>query len=119
MDYNTGRVTIGSTPTQTVIVGFQPTWARFTVTGKGTDTVNHISIGTTDGTHQNTNSTFSDTTGGLSVSTNTKVISHYERVSGTIAEVLSASFNSFTSTGVEINVAIANTGYSVTLECGN
>jgi hypothetical protein len=119
MSYVTGRVTISGTPTQTIVVGFQPTWARFTVGGKGSDTVTHFSFGATDGTNQSVQSTFGDTTGGASFNSGSKLISHYERVSGSITEVLSASFNSFTATGIKLNVSIANTGYSVTLEAGN
>ena len=43
----------------------------------------------------------------------TKIISQYEWVSGAPVEVLSASFNGFTSNGVSLNVTQTNTNYDV------
>lgn len=119
MAYFTGRLTLSATGLSTFVIGFQPTWARFRVTGKAADTTNHASLGGTDGTNQNCGSTFMDTTGGASFDVNTKVVSHYERSAGTITEVLSASWDSWTATGIKLNVAIANTAYKVTIDCGN
>lgn len=119
MAYATGRFTLSTTGLSTFVLGFQPTWATFRVTGKAADTANHMSLGGTDGTNQNCGSTYMDTTGGASFDVNTKVVSHYERSGGTITEVLSASWDSWTATGVKLNVATANTNYKVTIECGN
>lgn len=119
MSYAAGQVTITQSPTQTISLPFTPTWARFTVSAKGSDSVTHFSFGATDGTNQSNQSTYGDTTGGKSVTSTTKLISHYERVSGTITEVLSASFNSFVTNGIKLNVTTINTSYPVTLEVGN
>lgn len=118
MAHASGRFTLSGTGLSTFALGFQPTWANFRVTGKAGDTVCHGSWGGTDGTNQNCGSTYMDTTGGASFDVNTKVVSHYDRVAGTITEVLSASFDSFVATGVKLNVAIANTNYKVTIDCG-
>lgn len=119
MSYATGRFTLSTTGLSTFAVGFQPTWARFRVAGKtSADAVTHLSLGGTDGTNQNCGSIFTDATGSSSFDVSTKVVSQYERVSGTITEVLAASFDSFVATGVKLNVSTANTGYRVTIECG-
>lgn len=119
MSRTTGRLTLSITGLSTFVLGFQPTWATFRVTGKSGDTVSHVSLGSTDGTNQNCGSTYMDTTGGASFDVNTKVVSHFERSGGTITEVLSASWDSWTATGVKLNVLIANTAYKVTIDCGN
>lgn len=119
MSYATGRLTLGITGSSTFVIGFQPTWARFRVMGKSGDTVSHLSLGGTDGTTQNCGSNYMDTTGGASFDVNTKVVSHYERVSGTITEILAASWTAWTATGVTLNVITANSNYRVTIECGN
>lgn len=119
MSYATGRFTLSATGVTTLVVGFQPTWARFRVTGKASDTVDHLSLGGTDGTNMNCGSTYMDTTGGASFDVNTKVVSHYERVSGTITEVLGAAWDSWATNGVKLNVSTANVNYKVTIECGN
>jgi len=121
MSYYTGRLTISSSGINTFTVGFAPTWARFRVSQKvGTvETTNHLSLGGTDGTRQNCSSFFTDGSGNTCFDTNTKVVSHYERVGGTVTEVLAATFDSFTATGVKVNASIPNASYQVTLECGN
>lgn len=119
MAYATGRFTLSATGLTTLGIGFQPTWARFRVTGKTSDTVSHLSLGGADGTNQNCGSTYMDTTGGASFDVNTKVVSHYERSGGVITEVLASAFDSFVATGVKLNTSIANVNYKVTIECGN
>lgn len=64
-----------------------------------TDNVAHFSQGFTDGTVQRVDSTFADTTGAKTVKSTAKVLSHYERVAGTITEVIAASFVSFDNLG--------------------
>ncbi len=116
----TGPVTFTGTGIKTISVGFQPTWARFVVVSKtSSQSFAHTSLGESDGSFQWVASTFHDSTGGLSANSNSKVVSHYERVGGTITEVLAASFDSFTATAVKVNVTIGNGAYQVYLTCGN
>lgn len=122
MSFYTGRFTITATGNQIFTLGsFQPTWAIFRVTGS--NAAAQLSLGGTDGTRQNCGSIFTDGSGSQSFDTNTKCISTYERVSGAITEVLSASFASFgISAGVgnvTLNVSLANSNYKVTIECGD
>jgi len=122
MAYWAGAITLSSTGTaKSFPVGFQPTWAEFRVGQKSgtTETVNHLSLGEVDTTgYQYCTSTFTDASGSTTVNYSTKVVSHRER-SGGIVEVLSASFNSFYSTGIKLDVSIANSNYPVVLRCGN
>lgn len=121
MKYWAGPLTISATGVgKKFAVGFQPTWAILTVCGKASDTACHTSRGVIDTTnYQYCQSTFMDTYGGKSINTETKCVSHYERVAGNIQEILSASFNSFYTTGIKLDVTIANTSYQVLIECGN
>lgn len=116
----TGLITLTGTGLKTISVGFQPTWARLEVCAKTTPQgFSHTSAGETDGSSQFVLSTFQDTTGGYSVNSASKVVSHYERVGGTITEVLAASFDSFTASGIKLNVITGNSAYQVLLTCGN
>lgn len=116
----TGPTTLTGTGIKTISVGFQPTWATFKVCSKvSSQNFSHLSIGETDGTAQWVESTFQDTTGGQSVNSTSKVISHYERVGGVLTEVLSASFDSFTATAVKLNVSVGNGNYQVMMTCGD
>lgn len=121
MRYWAGPLTLSATGIgKQFALGFQPTWATLTVCGKSSDTASHKSRGVIDNTnYQYCQSTFMDTYGGKSVNTETKCVSHYERVAGTIEEVLSASFNSFYVSGIKLDVTIANSSYPVLIECGN
>lgn len=102
-------------------LGFQPTSVELLVGSKfqATDAVNHTSNGDCDGTRQHVISTFSDDIGGMTVNSSSKFVSHWERVGGNMAEVLSANFNSWTSTGIKINVVIPNIGYQVIIRARN
>lgn len=116
----TGTTTFTGTGIKTISVGFQPTWARFVVCSKtSSQNFSHMSIGETDGTTQWCASSFQDTTGGQSINTTSKVVSHHERSGGVITEVLSASFDSFTATAIKLNVSVGNGNYQVLLTCGN
>lgn len=115
----TGALTVTGTGIKTFNLGFQPTWIRFVVCSRtSAQTYSHMSIGETDGTTQLVASTFQDGSGGKSVNSLSKVVSHYERVSGAITEVLAASFDSFTATGFKLNVAIGNPNYQVFITAG-
>lgn len=124
MSYTTGRITLDTAGSgasaRLFVVGFQPTAARLTVSENDSgETAAHICVGKTDGTHQNYDATFDDGTLKDSRSSNDRVVSHYENHSGTLTEVLSASFNSFVATGIKLNVLTANADYTVSLECWN
>lgn len=98
-------------------VGFQPNYIRITLSQKGTDSQGHISVGCSDGTNQLVHSTYSDTTGSKTVRSTSKIVSHYERVSGTITEVINASFVSFDADGFTLNIATGNANYQAMVEC--
>lgn len=119
MNYFNGTLAYASTGIKSaVVVGFQPVSVTVRVGQKAgtTQLFEHISIGSGNPTFQRVDSTFQDTTGGKTVSSNGKVVSVYERVSGTITEVLSMSIDSFTATGVVFNVLTANVNYDVFIE---
>ena len=116
--YNT-TATLGSSGVVSVVIGTQPIAVEVFVTSKSGETYAHQSIGFADNTGYTTyHSTFQDTTGGKSVqgaASTGKIISMYERVSGTITEVLSANFHSFTSTSVKFTVNTPNSNYTCNL----
>lgn len=117
MSYFMTTVSHATTGVKSVTPGFQPIGARITVSSAGTSqAVGHFSQGITDGTHQCFNSTFSDVNGSSSWQGITKMVSHYERVSGTLTEVLAISFDSFNATQFKYNVGTANVNYSITVE---
>ena len=115
MSVFTGGFTITGTGTQSYTgVGFQGNDAQFTVGGKsGSSTVTQSMIGNADGTRQNCVTVFGDGTGHKSTRTNTVCISQWERVAGTITEVLRASLTSFDADGFTLNVTTANSNYTV------
>lgn len=86
----------------------------FTRSAGATDTVNHDCDGFMTATQQQALSNFSDSTGHKSAVSNSKCISHYSRVSGTITEVINAvrPANPFATAGqfdVTFNTATAGT----------
>lgn len=121
-----GTLTLNNTGLQTFNLEFSsaPTWAHLTVCEKYTgDNVAHLSIGkvntTPSGIRQFCQSTFADPSGSDSFNSNAHVVQHYERFNGNITKMLSASFDSFTTTGIKLNVDIAHGGYQVLVEAGN
>jgi hypothetical protein len=118
MAFFCGTTTQASTGVKTLFIGFQPVGVRFTVCQKiaTSEAYHHLSEGRVDGTRQSVNSTFCDSTSGLSINSTTKCISHYERVGGVVTEVLAASFDSFTASSVKINVTTANSNYQIFVE---
>lgn len=119
-----GTTTLGSVGTKTINFGFRPTWARFKVCSKtSSQSYEHLSLGEVvaipTGFAQFVTSTFHDTTGGQSVNNNSKVVSHYERASGNITEVLAASFVGFTANGLQVNVTTGNSAYQVVITAGD
>lgn len=122
MSFWSGRITVSTTGTPSFTLGgFQPTWARFKVAHQDgvSETCNHLSLGSTDGTRQNYTSNYTDGTGSENFDGNDKVILHHERSGGSLVSVLDASFNAFTATGVKLNVTTASNAYKVHIECGN
>lgn len=99
-------------------LGFQPSYMRFTLGQKtGTNqTYAHLSEGSTDGTNSQSVSIFQDTTGGQSLETSTLVIDHMDRVSGTIGEIIKATFVSFDANGFTLNFSVTVSGYHVHYE---
>lgn len=117
MAYKTSSTAYGSTGSKTLTCGFQPTAARFFVGGVvGGDNVMHFSRGSADGTRQNCDWQFADGTFFTGDTTNSKIISHWENVGGTLTEVFSATFTAFTATGCTINVSIADASYNLDYE---
>ncbi len=123
-----GYVTLSGTPGLKTFnltgITTAPTWATLTVCEKSTtDTAAHTSEGkilvTPNYTRQRCQSTYADTSGADSFNSSTHCVQHYERVSGSITKVLSASFDSFTSTGIKLNVDIPNADYQLLIEAGD
>lgn len=114
-----GTSTLSGTGVKTINVGVQPKGLQIIVTSKGSETYSHQSLGFADDSGYATcHSTYQDATGGKSTQSsgnNSKVISLYERVSGTLTEVFAANFHSFTSTQVKVDVTTANSNYTLNL----
>lgn len=99
-------------------LGFQPSYIRFTLGQKtGTsETFVHQSEGSTDGTNQRCVSVYWDSTGGKSVEFTDRLINHINRVTGTLTDVIKATFVSFDADGFTINFNATTTGYHVHYE---
>lgn len=78
-----------------------------------TQNFTHLSVGAGDINYQRVTAIYQDSTGGKTVTTNGRVVSVWERVSGTLQEVLAISIDSFTSSTVEFNVITPNSNYSL------
>lgn len=118
MAFWTGGVTVSGTGSQSFTgIGFQGNSIVFRVGAKnGSSAVAQHAIGSADGTRQNCESIFADTTGAKSQRTNSKCIIHYERVGGVITDVLDFAFTSFDADGFTLNVTTASTNYVVDVE---
>lgn len=118
MSYFTGTIAHSTTGIKIIPIGFQPAGMRITVGQKVgvNDITNHKSVGITDGMNQFFDSNYSDGSGHQTKSDSTKLVSHYERVNGSLNEVLAVTFNSFTATAVKYNVTIANANYNLLIE---
>lgn len=119
MGYKIGTVSYGTTGLKTINLGTPSTPTNVTLIvqnklGVNEGTLKHVSIGTSNGTTHRCTSYVKDGAGtAFDFDTSTKVISHYELSGGSPLEVLSATFDSFTSSGVKINVAVASNAYSI------
>lgn len=93
--------------------GFQPNEVEIELCQK-TSTAEafvHYSSGSADGTRQGCVSIYSDATSSQSKESNAKIISHWNRVTGTLTEVIAATFTSFDADGVTLNFSATITGY--------
>ncbi len=112
-----GGFTIVNTGVQTYSgVGFQGTEIEFFCGSKnGSSTsVDQQLIGSVDSTSYNQAKTwFRDSTGFKYIEYTDRCISVWERVSGTLTEVIRASFHSWTADGFKLNVTTANANYTI------
>lgn len=99
--------------------GFLPVAMKITVSAKSSvgDSYLHTSVGQCDNSGYSTcASTFADTSGFSTRRATGKLVSHYERVAGTITEVNSAIFDSFTATQAKFNVTNVSSQYQYFVE---
>lgn len=99
--------------------GFQPTHLTFRVCAKGATSASSavFTYGTVDVTgYMTCTTTYSDSTGYQSKNYTDRCVSVWERVSGTLTEVLRANFNSFTADGFKLDVITQNANYQVFVE---
>lgn len=121
MSYACGTTTFGSTGSKTFTTSFQPTWVRVHIGalfGGAETSKAHGSTGMSDGTHQQCLYWYDDSTKHYCDNSSSKIVSHWENVSGTMTEALSATFTSFNATNVTFNCTIANANYQIFVECG-
>lgn len=119
MSYFVGTLAYGSTGTKTAIpVGFTPVGVRVWVSQKfnTSQTFAHQSTGMSDGIDQFYTTIYQDGSGGLTLQGDNKILSHWDRVSGTLTEVLNWELNSLSASGVSFNVVTTNSNYTVILE---
>lgn len=117
MAYFVATTAYSTAGVKTIPVGFQPVGMRITVAQRynTNDNFAHQSVGISNGTKTYCTSIFQDTSGGVTVSS-AKLISHYERMGGTIMEVLAANFDSFTASQVKFNITTPNVSYNLLIE---
>lgn len=99
--------------------GFTPTHLTFRVCAKGATSASSavFCYGTVDVTgYMTCTTTYGDSTGHQSKNYTDRCVSVWERVSGTLTEVLNANFHSFTSDGFKLNVTTQNANYDVFVE---
>lgn len=120
MSYKIGTVTYGTTGLKTINLGTTstPTRADFVVQNKygvNEGTLRHVSMGHADGSGQRCTSYVKDGATAYSYDVTDKCIVVYELSGGVPVVLLEASFDSFTSTGVKINITVANNAYLIYL----
>lgn len=118
MSYKIGTVTYSSNGLKNIYLGTptQPTNVEIVVQNKfgvNEGVIRHVSIGNADASGQRATSYFKDGTGQASFDSTSKIISHYERVGVDITEVMSATFDSFTTNGIKLNITNANADYLI------
>lgn len=116
----TSTTTLSTAGTGVVVStpGFQGSLAEIKVSGLfgAADSTVRFSLGFADGTRQNCDSLFSDGTLYDSRKVTNKIVSLWDNVGGTLTEVLSASFHSFTATQLKLNVTTASANYQVSVK---
>lgn len=112
----TGNVSVGG-------FTFLPTYLRFTVSSRSATNETFVlySQGFTDGTLNKSHSIFHDGTGDRTRYYNDRCVSHLLRVTGTLTEIINASFVSFDNNGggdfgFTLNFTAANANYPITIE---
>lgn len=118
MSYKIGTVTYATPGLKTIILGTPSTPQSVDIAvqnkyGVNEGVVRHVSMGHADSSGQRVTSYYKDNSGQDSFDSDSKIISHYERVSGTITEVMAAEFDSFTSNGVKLYITKANSDYLI------
>lgn len=117
MAYKIGTITLDTAGLRTFNLGASstPTSAMLIVQNKNgvAEIPLHVSMGTCSVSGQRCTSYLKDGATTFNADSTTKVVSQYELSGGVATEVLSASFDSFTSNGIKLNVATVNTNYKV------
>ena len=119
MNYFNGTISYGTTGVQAPItVGFQPSMVRVTMGQKygTTQTVAHLSVGSGTPSFQHVNSFYQDTTGGKSLSEDAKVVDLWDRVSGTLTQMVDISIYAFGTDSITLSIAKANVNYQLYIE---
>lgn len=126
MSYYNTTAAYATTGVKTITTNFQPVNVRLTVSQKytGTQTYLHYSMGAgglvdvsgTPTMRQHVDSVYQDSTGSQTVSSDSKVVSFYDRVSGTLTEIMAASIDSFTATQLKLNFTTVNVNYNIFIE---
>ena len=119
MSYYSETISHSTTGLKTRTCGFQPYRVRITVSSKdgGETTINHQSVGESDGTLTICDYWYDDASGKTtdrivsSAPATGRIVSHWERVSGTLTEKVAVNFDSFTATAAKYNVVTADVNY--------
>lgn len=123
MAHTNGTFSQGSN-TNTSITGltFLPNYLRFTISQKLSTTQNfvHFSQGWTNGTNSSCHSIFQDATGSSTKAYTNRCINHLDR-SGTINEIIKATFVSFDTNGggdfgFTLNFTASDANYQIHFE---
>lgn len=116
----TGWITTGSSTGNRAItgLGFQPVYLRITLGQKTgtTESFVHQSEGSSTSTTQRCVSIYWDSTGGQSKEYTSKIISHWNRVAGTLTEQIAATLVSLDADGFTLNFSATVTGYHMHVE---
>lgn len=122
MSYYVGNGSYGSTGSKTLSsIGFTPVGCRITIGAKGSSeaSVMHLSAGFADGVGQYVESTYADSSTWSSKFSSSKCVSHWAKVSGTLTEVISATFTSFSASNggsATFNFTAVDVNYDIIFE---
>ncbi len=118
MAYYTTRASYGTTGVKTITCGFQPVGMRISVGAKNGTAASTLQkcVGTADGTRQNYISEFVNVNFKQTKDSNDKIIRHFEDVAGTLTEVITGTWDSFTATEGKFNLSTTTNTYSLTIE---